>query len=260
MVVRIVLDDREAALHRAVTERAAGRDDVAVQDTRERLDLGDALIVGDAATIVVERKAVADLMSSLYDGRLAEQGERLRTWQAEQPPGAAYVVLVVEGAPSAGLAPERYRHFVKTHLQLVLASSPADGRMVLRTESVGETAALLLTLHKTIVQGGVAAAAGVVMCGAMPRKQHSAVIVRQLSCTQGMSVQRARRVQAEFPSLRLLCEAMRDRPQDTLTHLAALVGSGCVARRLWTDLLGEEAPAPPAKKRRRIRAAAAQDA
>jgi hypothetical protein len=139
-MTRFVFDDRETVLAAAFRARAEGRADVDV--VQRRLDLGDVLLddVAEGGTVVlVERKQVRDLMASFFDGRLAEQCGRMRQWQDDQPPGTAWLAIIVEGIATpatfgrAGGAPDdvRYRHFVKTQLQLVLASCPAEGRQQL---------------------------------------------------------------------------------------------------------------------------------
>jgi hypothetical protein len=214
---------------------------------------------------VVERKQVRDLMSSLFDGRLAEQCARMRQWQAEREGTTpVWIVLVVEGTAGANTfrvasdPDAKFRFFVKTHLQLVLDSSPSEGRLVLRTSDENETAALLLTLHKTI-KAPHAPAAGT---GVLPRKTQADIFLRHLCCTKGVSYQRAQRirssggvpvpaapapVRAEYSSVAALASQMVQDPDGTLLKLTKLLGGGCVARRVWQDL---GYPAPPAPERR----------
>ena len=260
-VLHYDFDDREHTLFAAFRARTAGRDDVVA--TQRRLDMGDVLIRpadGSPPHFVVERKRVDDLMASVFDGRLAEQEHRMRQWQSEQADGAAWLVVVVEGPASPATfrrAPDpdaRFRYFVKTHLQLVLSGSqPTDARLALRTGDEAETAALLLTLHKTVVSGAVAAPMAV-MCGAMPRKSHSDAFLRHLCCTRGMSLGRAARVRERFASVTELGRQYAADPAATAQLVAALIGSPCVADRLWADL-GHDAPPPPPRKKRRQRSA-----
>ena len=117
MTDTIVFDDREADLAAAYRAFAARHAAAPVAVSR-RLDLGDALVSGTpGATLLVERKAAADLVASAFtprrrpteggaaaaDGRLDEQSKRMRAWQAEHPPDAAvWIVLLVEGGTFTG--------------------------------------------------------------------------------------------------------------------------------------------------------------
>jgi hypothetical protein len=125
---------------------------------------------------------------------------------------------------------------------LALNAQPAERRLLLRTSSEAETAALLLTLHKTIgaatddgttVGGG--GGAGLYPAG-LPRKRHGDVFVSQIACTRGISTRRAARVRAQFSSVGDLLRALRDAPQPTRERLAVAIGSRKVADRLCDDL------------------------
>lgn len=201
-----VFDDRERELIEAFRQRSVNRTDITM--TVRRLDMGDVLVQKqDGPPVVVERKHVADVMSSLYDGRLAEQWTRMRQWQSLQHPSAAWIVIVVEGVadpssfPTATDPDAKYRHFLKTYLQMTLMAESAERHLVLRTSSQHETATLLLTLLKTINEGPQRLMQGNAV-GDLPRKTRSHVFVRQLCCTQGVSQSRASRLLEKFASLK----------------------------------------------------------
>lgn len=216
--------------------------------------LGDVVIRDAAETdgplVVVERKRVDDLMNSLFDGRLAEQCLRMRTWQAERDGECVWTVMIIEGVASPfvwGRSPDpeaRFHHFCKVMVQMSLEAQPSDRRLVIRTASTQETAALLLTLHKTIHQGGAGgAAAGI--GSPMPRKSHGPPFLRQICATQGVSHQRALRVRERWTSCAALCDDLRS-PEGgaaAIADLAGRLGSVCVARRLAEDLCGGDLPA-----------------
>jgi ERCC4-type nuclease len=103
MPTTITVDDREhqllVALHATVTTLPPGNGIVLAV---ERLALGDILLHSDGVAILVERKRGDDLMHSRFDGRLQEQGARLRAWQTEQAQTMnAWVVHVIEGQEAA---------------------------------------------------------------------------------------------------------------------------------------------------------------
>jgi ERCC4-type nuclease len=241
--------DRVAALQAAFEVHTPGRTDMVA--VSRRLEMGDVLLEAAESPVVVavERKHVTDLMASHFDGRLSEQSQRMRDWQLAAA-ATRWAVVIVEGTASprvfhAARDPKgRFHHFCKVSLQLSLcAHSPADQRLVLRTGDVHETAALLLTLHKTLSVGAEGAQTAVARAS-LPRKSQGNVFVRHLCCTQGVSEERARRVQSHFPNMAALVQAMQAAPSETETNLASSVGGIVVARRLWSDLGGEPLAVP----------------
>ena len=273
-MLSVAFDDREHTLYAAFTKRTTQRADIVAES--RRLDMGDVLIqkttpdkgTREGPVIIVERKQVHDMMNSLFDGRLAEQCSRMRQYQLEQSAGEVWIVLVVEGTASPGqfrgTNPDgKFRHvqdffpkqseqipdgFVKTHLQLVLDSQPNECRLARRTTNEDETAALILTLHKTITAGVHCTHSAMVR--SMPRKTRSDIFLRQLCCTQGISQQRAEQIRLHFPTLGELHRAMQDGSGDFLSKLSQAIGSQCIALRLCTDM-GCDMEAPPTTKKRR---------
>ena len=276
-MLSVAFDDREHTLYAAFTKRTTERTDIVVES--RRLDMGDVLIqkttteqgTREGPVIIVERKQVHDTMNSLFDGRLAEQCSRMRQYQLEQSAGEVWIIVVVEGTASPeqfrGTNPDgKFRHiqgflpthseqtpdgFVKTHLQLVLDAQPNEYRLVMRTTNEDETAALILTLHKTITAGVHCTHSAMVR--SMPRKTRSDIFIRQLCCTQGISQQRAEQIRLHFPTLRDLHQAMQDASTDFLAKLSQAIGSQRIALRLCTDMgCAMEAPVVSKKRRKNV--------
>ena len=211
MASLLTIDDREAALSRAVQERLESRPNPLIQVETRRLDMGpgchcvsvtlgwcDVLIRTEetGSVIIVERKQVLDLMSSLFDGRLAEQGTRMRQWQNEQTPGTVWLVWIIEGMAStttfrAADPDARFRHvqnpytcaymvsvsFVKTHVQIALDTNAADQRLLLRTCSTDETASVLMTLNKTIHEVKCKGGGCSPVTASLPRKSGNRIVL-----------------------------------------------------------------------------------
>ena len=122
--MNLVIDTRESALMEAL--RADGAD-IAV----ESLHVGDAVIRDCGVDLVIfERKAVADLVASIRDGRYGDQSVRLASKEMHRH----NIVYIIEGrVASAG--------------QMVLSALTSlllyKGFSVLTTSSVKGTAALL---------------------------------------------------------------------------------------------------------------------
>jgi ERCC4-type nuclease len=137
--MRIIADCHEPAEILNLLRTADGVDGSAVEIEASSLDVGDYLISPGAA---VERKAGGDFAASLLDGRKAEQMAKLR---------AAYdkVVWIIEGNPYDGhiaLEPKVITGAI-SHLAVV------EGATVLRTQSLQETADLLLSMAKRLQDG-----------------------------------------------------------------------------------------------------------
>ena len=101
------------------------------------LDLGDALILDDEDNelVIIERKAVADLLSSIKDGRYAEQSHRLGGYLSVHNHNIYYLI---EGSIST------------IDKSLVMASMVSlnyyKGFSVIRTINIQETAYLLCSM------------------------------------------------------------------------------------------------------------------
>jgi len=91
MLVKI--DMRETALYAACVENYSDVKDVTI--VSEVLVLGDIIICSDDGTecVIVERKTLADLASSIRDGRYKEQGFRLNECSAHNH----NIIYLVEG-------------------------------------------------------------------------------------------------------------------------------------------------------------------
>lgn len=105
------------------------------------LDIGDALILDDEGheLLIIERKAVSDLLSSIKDGRYAEQSHRLSGYKEVHNHNIFYLI---EGSISS------------IDKSLVMASmvslSYYKGFSVIRTFNVQETAFLLCSMVSKI--------------------------------------------------------------------------------------------------------------
>lgn len=228
------------------------------------LPMADVIVRTPGMVIAVERKCLPDLMMSLFDGRLVEQRNRMHDWQQATTGGGgeAWVVIIVEGAlrpdtlraTARQPAEQRYKLCVKTMLQMALEDHrPDQRRLVLRTTSEDESAALLLTLQKTIAatQQGATSAARAGDTSTMLKRTHAPPLVRHLCCTLGISQKRAEGAVSHWPNVAALLDAMRSDPVATEGRLSAVVGGAKLAARIWTDLGVDPPNTPKPTKRRR---------
>lgn len=112
------------------------------------LDLGDVAIVHEGETrCLIERKTLADLASSITDGRYKEQKQRLFAWLHEQPT-RRQVVYIIEGFK--GYHPSAYASMrlhggvtVQSLLSGILHTVVRDSIHVLTTSCLDDTRCLI---------------------------------------------------------------------------------------------------------------------
>ena len=138
--IEIVLDERERDLYAALLPMA----NPSVRISKRVMPIGDAAVYRLPKTVaqtacellqIYERKSVADLLSSIQDGRYKEQCFRMRNSVALPLHNMAYIV---EGAVPSHPATKKVVYSAMTSLQFF------KGMTVLRTGSVQETADLLM--------------------------------------------------------------------------------------------------------------------
>lgn len=274
---QVTFDDRERSLFDAFCRYTEARRPGEFVATCERLAMGDILIRAGAddardLCIAVERKTLPDLMASAFDGRLAEQTQRLHGWQGDGGTCSRWCVLLIEGVTTdparffGGV--ERWRFLVKKCLLLALQEHrPADRRLVLRTANELESAALLATLYKTgehtaymcAPEGTILATTDETGCqvaaslALLPRKHQGDAFATQLCCTRGVSLHRAERIRERgFKTMSDLCTAAADRPGEVWACIQEAVGGRAVAARLWQDLGIGPTPPPPQRKKKKV--------
>ena len=127
--MKIIVDEREAALYALLIQQPC--DDKKPKIEKRVLPLGDILFTSDDESIthqVIERKSVADLLSSVKDGRYAEQSYRLGNCF----PNRHNILYLIEG-------PVR-DHDKKLVFACMASLNYFKGVSITRTVSLAETA------------------------------------------------------------------------------------------------------------------------
>ena len=76
--MKIILDERETHLFNAIQEKIETMENSSYEIEKKPLTLGDIHFVQDDKEIlIIERKSLQDLVSSIKDGRYEEQSYRL---------------------------------------------------------------------------------------------------------------------------------------------------------------------------------------
>ena len=138
--VSVHLDSREGALIDALSLVAPGTASLSVSQLLE----GDVVITESNQRIVIERKTIEDFYNSIKSKRLFDQIGRIYESSSKSPGVATIVVIVLEGAPSS--TPAMYPLVTSMYQSLLLRDKIA----ILRTDSVEETARLILSLASRV--------------------------------------------------------------------------------------------------------------
>jgi ERCC4-type nuclease len=137
--MKVILDERETQLYEKCLAMTPPN------LSKRVLPLGDVLIAKDDDTILlmIERKTLSDLLSSIKDGRYEEQSYRLLHSSGVSPHN---VVYIIEGILSQLRTPQEKKMVYSTIASLQVFK----GFSVIRTSSVQETAELILAMSDKI--------------------------------------------------------------------------------------------------------------
>ena len=142
--MKIIIDEREAMLY----ELCISMNQTLNMPIEKRvLELGDILFMSDDESIthlIIERKSFADLLSSIKDGRYAEQSHRLRNCF----PNPHNVVYLLEGMFST-VKNDADKHKI---IACVASLNYFKGFSVLRTISMTETAQHIIYMADKIIR------------------------------------------------------------------------------------------------------------
>ena len=140
--MKIIIDNRETALIKllnAFADNYGFKFSIEI----EKLDLGDIIFKNDndEIVIIIERKTLADLASSIRDGRYKEQSYRLNGY----PLHNHNIIYLIEGNISQYT--DKYTKIKKSAIYTSMFSlNHYKGFSVLRSNSINETADLILNM------------------------------------------------------------------------------------------------------------------
>ena len=125
----ITIDNREAM---CIAHFAASRTEHKVY----QLPVADFIVSRGSTQILIERKTIADLISSIKDSRYAEQKSRLIH---ERDVNGSRVMYIIEGTAHNDLAESA-----------ILSMTLRDNIHVIRTKNVAETCTRVVSIHKKL--------------------------------------------------------------------------------------------------------------
>ena len=141
--MRLIIDNREQALIAAATVELAS---TSIGLLVEAMSIGDASIEQDDGTplVLFERKSIADLLSSIKDGRYSEQAHRLLYSGTH---ASHNIIYLIEG--SYAHLPTRDK---KTVVSAMTSIQLFKGFSIQRTTSVVDSANMIVGMAKRIEQ------------------------------------------------------------------------------------------------------------
>ena len=150
--MKIILDERETTLYEKCKMQNTSSN---VTLIKRVMPLGDVLITTDTDkdVLLIERKSLADLLSSIKDGRYEEQSYRLM--HSDGLPQPHHIIYVIEGIISQLRTPieKKMVYSAMTSLNVF------KGFSVIRTSSIQETADWILAtadkLGRELTQGNL---------------------------------------------------------------------------------------------------------
>lgn len=226
--MQLFIDDREREFIKALSDSDKSKVTVA------HLDVGD-FIIGtsiDEAQFVIERKTIADLNSSIKDGRYREQKSRLM-----QHFDATKVMYLIEATSDMLIGR------TDSCVNAICNTLSRDGIRVFRTTSLEESKAFLLSLLSSCEKlsagklSKTSTEEALIKSNKVTRKKvysDDTVYVMQLCCLPGVSAQTAKAIASVYPRHELLIRALVD------TQNPHLLSDVCIGKRKLGKRLSEK--------------------
>ncbi len=135
-MITLLLDSRESALFSQIKDRDLDKYANNIKLSSEQLEIGDIHICLEDKKFILERKTVADLLSSVKDGRYKEQKTRLLSSGYD-------ITYVIEGDDVCATRQMRNQTMLSS---IYIHSMFRDGIRVIFTKNVQDTCTFILTL------------------------------------------------------------------------------------------------------------------
>jgi ERCC4-type nuclease len=237
----LVIDDRERDLIARLRE-------LSVAFVVRHLELADVLVEWDGSVLVaLERKTASDLASSLVDGRLLEQKQRLLALRKQLP--ETTVGYLLEGRFDDPC--RRYKIPPATLMVNYAMMSARDRLVAYRTTDMTETCALLVALRKKAPYGQTCTQPQPPPQSKQQRMgTESAVYSRMLQCVPGCSAAVAEIVMAECPGMKSLRNCLSS--PGKRARLSKLKRAGGKRRALGKTVVDSIARALAAKEHNKV--------
>lgn len=139
---KLELDYRESCLIDILKTKSELKSILEVKN----LDIGDIIITHKDYKLIIERKTINDLVSSVKDGRYKEQKMRLLSYQKKNP--NTRIIYLIEGYELSS----RLRHEQSALHGSLISMSLRDNIPIFRTKDVSNSVVLLLRLYSRMLK------------------------------------------------------------------------------------------------------------
>ena len=141
-MINLILDSRESALLSLIKDRDLDKYADNIKISSEQLEIGDIHVCLQDNKYILERKTVADLLSSVKDGRYKEQKARLLSSGFD-------ITYIIEGDDICATKQMRNQTMLSS---IYIHSMFRDGIRVIFTKNVQDTCTFILTLCAKMVE------------------------------------------------------------------------------------------------------------
>ncbi len=210
MSLKIIVDNRETNLFNNMKERDLDKYDIEI--TKQQLDIGDIHIIYNDIQFIYERKTIADLLSSVKDGRYKEQKLRL---MANNPNNINYII---EGTD---IIASNNSHNQQLLTSIYYNSIYRDKINIFFTKNINDTITLLLLISTKIIDKPHNFSSNyqhstdyIDNCKIKTKKcdniDKETCYLLQLSQIPGISKQIAKNIKDIYPSLNILLKTLNE--------------------------------------------------
>ena len=222
--MNFIIDNRERKIIETISKSIPNKYQL------ENLELGDFLFkIDETPYVIIERKTVQDLASSIKDGRYKEQ--KIRLLSEKEKNKNLKIILLIEGNinTKTGGIPSATFHSV------VINSMIRDGIYVLITKNIEETCETLVKIYKlieknkkdflTVLQGSTNSSVNsedYASCLKKNKKENltpKVCYINQLSQIPGVSTTIASKIVEKFPTMLELIRDLEIEEGDTIEEL-----------------------------------------
>ena len=218
MTIKLIIDNREKYIINMISNRN-------IEFTLENLNLGDINFYYDSKPILlIERKTMADLASSIKDGRHREQKFRLKSQK-----DICKVLYLFEGTPSDF----KFQKINKdTIISAINNTFIRDGFFIKETTNLDETINFIIQMyHKIKIMGEKNLLDNMLLnvkespyIDYLKMKKNTLVdpknsFIMQLSQIPGISKTIAESISWKYPSMITLCKELESSSEDILCNL-----------------------------------------
>lgn len=210
-VLKVLIDSRETQLKNLINERSLDKYENLVSFETSQLELGDIHICHENRLLIIERKSLTDLLSSIKDGRYKEQKARLLASSHD-------VTYIIEGDEITSSSNPHQQHILSS---VYIHTLYRDNIKIVFTKNINHTTTFLLTLCAKIIDrpdilGQIKIGDYIDCVKIKSKKSHnitpSVCYMMQLGQIPSISSKIAKNIQSAYPTMRSLISALDATP------------------------------------------------